>query len=372
MNNIYALNKEFKEQQILSHDELNLIVTKINEIIAFIAPLNKDSETDPQDDNQNEGITKSIEELIQEAIAGLVADVDRLKNTPSGQVVTEEMWAQYRNKTDETMQKVSAIELAFDGIDLTSLAANIQAAETLVSQLSISPEKINLIVSLVDDDGNLIIEPANIIAAITKDNGSGELISSIKISADQVTVSGNTTLQGAITRINGKLEGIDAQFENIGVNDTIEGKHIKGGDINIKNNFIVDENGHVTAKSISLNGQGSTFVIQPNAPNNIATLPEAKNGATAWVINLYPTTQPSMIDYADKTEVRTQSYNNFNGSDYSKNSYMKLMVGNRWEYASGQGTRTACSIGAGRFDLVSFALFVSDGKDWYLALENVL
>jgi len=68
-------------------------VTKINEIIAFIAPLNKDSETDSQDDNQNEGITKSIEELIQEAISGLVADVDRLKNTPSGQVVTEEMWA---------------------------------------------------------------------------------------------------------------------------------------------------------------------------------------------------------------------------------------------------------------------------------------
>lgn len=376
MNNIYALNKEFKEQQELSHDELNLIVTKINEIIAFIAPLNKDSETDPQDDNQNEGITKSIEELIQEAISGLVADVDRLKNTPSGQVVTEEMWAQYRNKTDQAMQKASAIEMAFDGIDLTSLAANIQAAETLVSQLSISPEKINLIVSLIDDDNHLIIDPAQIIAAITKDDESGELISSIKISADQVKLSagGNVTVDAKLTDIQGQLNAIYAEFQNVGVKDTLTSVHIKGGDINIGNGtFVVDANGHVTANNITLDGQGSTFIVSPDGPDTV-TLPDARMGASAVVINLWPSTQ----EYSNnrRIEVKTKSYDNFNYSDHSKNSYIKVKEGNHWSISDGVGTSlpNSCSLkgqGYATFSIAS-AIFASDGKDWYLVFANLV
>lgn len=375
MNNIYALNKEFKEQQILSHDELNLIVTKINEIIAFIAPLNKDSETDPQDDNQNEGITKSIDELIQEAIAGLIADVDRLKNTPSGQVVTEKMWAQYRNKTDEAMQKISAIEMAFDGINLTSLAANIQAAETLVSQLSISPEKINLIVSMIDDDNHLIIDPAQIIAAITKDDESGELISSIKISADQVELSGSTlSIKAKLADIEGQLSALYAEFQKVEVKDTLTSVHIKGGDINIGNGtFVVDANGHVTANNITLDGQGSTFIVSPDGPDTV-TLPDARMGASAVVINLWPSTQ----EYSNnrRIEVKTKSYDNFNYSDYSKNSYIKIKDGNHWSISDGVGIGLpkACSLkeqGYATFSIAS-AIFASDGKDWYLVFENLV
>lgn len=375
MNNIYALNKEFKEQQELSHDELNLIVTKINEIIAFIAPLNKDSETGSQDDNQNEGITKSIDELIQEAISGLIEDVDRLKNTPSSQVVTEEMWAQYRNKTDQAMQKASAIEMAFNGIDLTSLAANIQAAETLVSQLSISPEKINLIVSLIDDDNHLIIDPAQIIAAITKDDETGELISSIKISADQVELSGSTfNVKTKLADIEGQLSALYGEFQNVGVKDTLTSVHIKGGDINIGNGtFVVDANGHVTANNITLDGQGSTFIVSPDGPDTV-TLPDARMGASAVVINLWPSTQ----EYSNnrRIEVKTKSYDNFNSSDPSKNSYIKIKEGNHWSISDGVGISNpkSCTLkgqGYATFSIAS-AIFAADGKDWYLVFENLV
>lgn len=349
MNNIYALNKEFKEQQKLSHDELNLIVTKINEIIAFIAPLNKDSETDPQDDNQNEGITKSIDELIQEAIAGLIADVDRLKNTPSGQVVTEKMWAQYRNKTDEAMQKISAIEMAFDGINLTSLAANIQAAETLISQLSISPEKINLIVSMIDDDNHLIIDPAQIIAAITKDDESGELISSIKISANQVKLSagGNVTVDAKLTDIQGQLNAIYAEFQNVDVKDTLTGVHIKGGDINIGNGaFVVDSNGHVTANDIIMSGQGHWVTMEEYSS---VTLPEPRQGSSVVVFNRVPTASGIL---QGEPHYRTIDVNSGVIRVWTED-------GRRW---SNEGSSLTSWISS----RIVFAKFVSDGKDWYM------
>lgn len=354
MNNIYALNKKFTEQQELSHDELNLIVTKINEIIAFIAPLNKDSETDSQDDNQNEGITKSIEELIQEAISGLVADVDRLKNTPSGQVVTEEMWAQYRNKTDQAMQKASAIELAFDGIDLTSLAANIQAAETLVSQLSISPEKINLIVSLIDDDNHLIIDPAQIIAAITKDDESGELISSIKISADQVKLSGsNVTVKAKLTDIEGQLSAIYAEFQNVDVKDTLTGVHIKGGDININDKFIVEPGGHVIAESITLNGQ-SNFIMRRR--NQIIELPDPRPGTIITIVNETPSNADGFIDTTPKI--------------ITKDRYRQFI---RWfESSNGVWSRASSyedsRIPAHIAESMVFIQLVADGNNWYVTI----
>lgn len=349
MNNIYALNKEFKEQQILSHDELNLIVTKINEIIAFIAPLNKDSETDPQDDSQNEGITKSIDELIQEAISGLVADVDRLKNTPSGQVVTEQMWAQYRDKTDQAMQKVSAIEMAFNGINLTSLAANIQAAETLVSQLSISPEKINLIVSMIDDDNHLIIDPAQIIAAITKDGESGELISSIKISADQVELSGSTfNVKTKLTDIEGQLSALYAEFQKVEVKDTLTSVHIKGGDINIGNGaFVVDSNGHVTANDIIMSGQGHWITMEEYSS---VTLPEPRQGSSVVVFNRVPTASGIL---QGEPHYRTIDVNSGVIRVWTQEN------GGKW---SNQGSSLISWISS----RIVFAKFVSDGKDWYM------
>lgn len=61
---------------------------------------------------------------------------------------------------------------------------------------------------LVDENG---VKPAAIIGSITDNNG--KLISSIGISADQITIDGNTTLTG-------KLTALDADIASINVPDT--------------------------------------------------------------------------------------------------------------------------------------------------------
>ena len=181
--------------------------------------------------------------------------------------------------------------------------------------------------------------------------------SNIGIKASKIIIDGDTNLTGELTAIKAKFSEIEAikadiqeiNSNNINVADTIQGKHIKGGDINIGNGvFVVDSDGHVTANDIIMSGQGHWITMRQYES---ITLPEARPGSQVTLINKVPTAE---YVYEGEPNYRTIS---------TPNRQSRIIFwdvsGRKW---SDEGYRLASPI----TNRIVFATFISDGQDWYV------
>lgn len=194
------------------------------------------------------------------------------------------------------------------------------------------------------------VDKAYISGWIDKSNQSNIGIKASKIILDGSTVADELTAVkakfGEIESVKAKIEELDSN--NINVSDTINGKHIKGGDINIGNGvFVVDSDGHVTANDIIMSGQGHWITMEESSS---VTLPDARPGSSVMVFNRVPT-----AEYVYEGQEHYRTINAKYGS------VIKIWTedGRRW---SNQGSYIASPISS----RIVYANFISDGKDWYM------
>ena len=219
--NIPKLEKKFQRRQTLTSIEMTAITDKIDEIINALSSINT------EESGSNSGITESevqakvneakeeVTDLINSAIAQMQQNIEDLQNAPEGasQVITAEQWAQYRKKTDDLETDVSAIKLSYNGIDLVALQNKVDQINSWYGSISVDPGKIEILAALVDENNELIINQASIIAAITKSNG--RLTSKISISADKVYLDGDVTVTDKITAMDADIATLHADYANI-------------------------------------------------------------------------------------------------------------------------------------------------------------
>lgn len=214
------LNKIFQKNQVLTAVELNSITSKVDELIAALSSLEEAGSDDSNitEDYVQQKVNEAKAEvtaLVNSAVANLRQNIEDLMNAPSGasSVVTEEQWAQYRKKVTDLETDVAAIKLSYDGIDLVALKQTVDDINTWAGSISVDPGKIEILAALLDENNELIIKPASIIAAITKSNG--RLKSSITISADQVYLDGDVTVTNKLTALNADVSNLRASVANI-------------------------------------------------------------------------------------------------------------------------------------------------------------
>lgn len=212
------LNKTFYERQILTAAELNLIISKINEIIENI----------PSSSTQNPGITetevnnkiKAAKDELQLKINQILSQIENLDDGNT------------HERTDEEM------------MDLFK-----QAGKEVLVYYGVCDENGHpFFNTIIDENG---VKPAAIIGAITDNNG--KLNSSIGISADQIILNGNTTLTGTLTALNGRIDNIvvpdTATIKNAVIQDIQAGNVTITGTLNY--NRLVGAVETVTGSQIS-------------------------------------------------------------------------------------------------------------------------
>lgn len=174
------LNKTFYERQTLTAAELNLIISKINEIIENI----------PSSSTQNPGITETeINNKINAAKNELQLKINQIlsqiENLDDGNTHV---------RTDEEM------------MDLFK-----QAGKEVLVYYGVCDENGHpFFNTIIDENG---VKPAAIIGAITDNNG--KLNSSIGISADQVILDGDVTLTQGLTAMNGEITNLTSSNADI-------------------------------------------------------------------------------------------------------------------------------------------------------------
>ena len=292
-------------------------------------------------ENSNKNINKNITDLY-----------NKVQNLASGSLVIDNKEQFAKGIIDSTFAALLNMQLlkkeTIDGEEVYSCAIDLAAINKLTgmaSFLEILPGSAGLIATNFEQNSSGEWVPkydgARIIASI---NESGN--SAVKISADFINLEGYVKTS--------ELEAL-----NITANDTLTGVHIKGGDININDKFIVEPTGHVIADSITLNGQGHSIIVQPGGTYY---LPESRPGACVWIVNKYPTTQPSM---AEDIYIRTLSYNNYNRSNLDANSFIR-----QYDLNDGWNTnkiQNACQYDSSFANLMIVSMLVCDGKDWWEA-----
>lgn len=98
------------------------------------------------------------------------------------------------------------IQLLEGEINVASLRETVDDLNSLIGSLHIEPGKLELIAGLFDENDNLIINPASIIAAIV--DNDGKLTSEIAISANQVILDGDVTLTQGLTSMRGEITNL--------------------------------------------------------------------------------------------------------------------------------------------------------------------
>lgn len=204
------LEKTFYSNNKLTAAELNSLTAKIDEIIDLISSIGNNSGglTDLQVTDKINTAINQLKELLNQSIVNLQTNVENLRQVVEGasQTITAEEWAQYRKKTGDLEESVAAIKLTYDGIDLIALKDKVDNINAWAGSITVDPGKISILAALLDENNQLIINPASIIAAITDENG--KLTSTIGISADNVIIDGDTTVTQGITALRGDFSNL--------------------------------------------------------------------------------------------------------------------------------------------------------------------
>lgn len=366
--NIVKLNKTFHGGDVLNDYELNDITVKVDEIIDYVNLLSPSSSTGGNTTTPTDDLKKLIDDAINEfegklaeSVAALNKRITEIESSNEGETVehTDQYWTDLFKKTFErdgqtivngTLMKFGLIgedgKPTFNVTVLSEIKDTLDNLTKKASTIEVLEDKISLLVTQEDASGNPTVNPAAIIAAI---NGNK---SSVGISADQIILNGETIAH--------KIRAIEGNFVNITTDlltgQTINGSHIKGGDINIGDgNFTVDAQGNVIANSITCNGQGNLLFA---GEGDIVYFPQARRGTTVWVIFNQPL-------YNTGAELRTQSYDNFDASNASNMSEFRYR-----NVSTGKWTDHLLNKSGAHYvtNTHMTELWVSDGLDWYLML----
>lgn len=308
------LNLNFTENQILTSDEMNLISGKIDDIIRLLSSLDGVSSVgDAQVVNKINDVEDELEKISE--------TIKYFETLPDGihSIVTKEDLTVY----DKLADQVAAITLSYKGIDLSAykdMKDKMDEISKWASSLSIEPGKIELLASLVsdkDEDGNyeFLIPPAKIIAAITERDGS--LKSEIKISADNIDLSGYVTAQDLSANYisTDQLGDFENRVKNAVIDNldgiTINGVNINGGSLNIGNGkFTVDSSGKLIASDAEIKGVIIPVTVIVNNGDEY-TLPDAEDGAIYYILAM---TASDMLN-GNPAEIKCSTYNVQNGSN---------------------------------------------------------
>lgn len=305
------LNKTFQSGNILTAAELNLLTSKIDEIINNLptstTPTDPTNEITEQDITDKVNIAKAeLQALIDQLDADLSDLLIRVNNIPTGNNETN-------TDTDslKTVKDDLGVAFRYMGITknndgtysyntqfgssaiVTGIGQALAAIQTHVDTNgnTIAGIRANYYQDGTDNDGNPIYKPvydgASIIASI---NSNGD--SYVGISADKVTIDGNTTLTG-------KLTALDADIANINVPDTATIKNavisdIEAGNVTITGtlhyNRII---GNVTSVSSTTQLQDAAYFVQFTGPSTAdvsqyptLTLPAAPEVGQTLFINV--------------------------------------------------------------------------------------
>lgn len=305
------LNKTFYSGNVLTAAELNLLTAKIDEIVN-----NLPSSTTPTDSTN--GVTEQdiidqvnaakaeLQALIDQLDADLSDLLARVNNIPTGNSETNTDTESLRTVKDDlgvafrymgitknndgsysyNTQFGSSAIVAGIGQALAAIQTHVDTNGTTIAGI-----RANYYQDGTDSDGNPIYKPvydgASIIASI---NSTGQ--STVGISADKVTINGDTTLTG-------KLTAISADLANINVPDTATIKNavisdIEAGNVTITGtlhyNRII---GNVVSVSSTTQLQDAAYFVQFTGPSTAdvsqyptLTLPAAPEVGQTLFINV--------------------------------------------------------------------------------------
>lgn len=305
------LNKTFYSGNVLTAAELNLLTSKIDEIVN-----NLPTSTTPTDPTT--GITEQdIIDKVNIAKAELQALIDQLDADLSDLLIKVDNIPTGNNETNtdtdslKTVKDDLGVAFRYMGITknndgtysyntqfgssaiVTGIGQALAAIQTHVDTNgnTIAGIRANYYQDGTDNDGNPIYKPvydgASIIASI---NSNGD--SSVGISANKITLDGNTTLTG-------KLTALDADIASINVPDTATIKNavisdIEAGNVTITGtlhyNRII---GNVTSVSSTTQLQDAAYFVQFTGPSTAdvsqyptLTLPAAPEVGQTLFINV--------------------------------------------------------------------------------------
>lgn len=308
---INKLNKTFQSGNILTAAELNLLTSKIDEIVNSLPT--STTPTDPTNGITEQDITNKVniakaelQALIDQLDADLSDLLIRVNNIPTGNNETN-------TDTDslKTVKDDLGVAFRYMGITknndgtysyntqfgssaiVTGIGQALAAIQTHVDTNgnTIAGIRANYYQDGTDNNGNPIYKPvydgASIIASI---NSNGD--SSVGISADKVTIDGNTTLTG-------KLTALDADIASINIPNTATIKNavisdIEAGNVTITGtlhyNRII---GNVTSVSSTTQLQDAAYFVQFTGPSTAdvsqyptLTLPAAPEVGQTLFINV--------------------------------------------------------------------------------------
>ena len=305
------LNKTFYSGNILTAAELNLLTSKIDEIVNNLPT--STTPTDPtngiteQDIIDKVNIAKAeLQVLIDQLDADLSDLLIRVNNIPTGnnetntdtdslRTVKDDLGVAFRymgiTKNDDGTYSYNT-QFGSSAI-VTGIGQALAAIQTHVDTNgnTIAGIRANYYQDGTDNNGNPIYKPvydgASIIASI---NSNGD--SSVGISANKITLDGNVTLTH-------KLTGLDADIARINVPDTATIKNavisdIEAGNVTITGtlhyNRII---GNVTSVSSTTQLQDTAYFVQFTGPSTAdvsqyptLTLPAAPEVGQTLFINV--------------------------------------------------------------------------------------
>ena len=350
---------DFIPGNVLYAAQLTTLKEKIDQIIdylpdSFASQSDTQQPTDPSDtqttdttrltelenylallENSNKTINKNITNLY-----------NKVQNLASGNLIIDNKEQFARGIIDSTFAALLNMQLlkkeTIDGEEVYSCAIDLAAINKLTgmaSFLEILPGSAGLIATNFEQNSSGEWVPkydgARIIASI---NESGN--SAVKISADFINLEGYVKTS--------ELEAL-----NITANDTLTGVHIKGGDININDKFIVEPGGHVIAESITLNGQ-SNFIMRKR--NQVITLPDPRPGTIITIVNETPSNADEFTDTTPKIITKDRSKQFIRWFESSNGVWSRA--------ASYEDSRIPAHIA----EPMVFIQLVADGNNWYVPI----
>lgn len=222
----------FKSGHVLYAEQLNTLVKKINSIINDVASIDTTPTT-----TTGGGVTASeVDQKINKAVNDLNKLIDDAKTNLDLRIsfIEDSDPQNVNRKTDkEWIELFKDVLKGSDGRELmnavlfemgvcnsdgvpyfdATVMQKIDGTEERVSSLEMLPDQISLLVER-KQDGSYAVKPGAIIAAITED-GTGMLKSSIGLSADNITLDGDTFANSLSTKI---LEATNGTFGSMMTN----------------------------------------------------------------------------------------------------------------------------------------------------------
>lgn len=204
------LETQFQSNNILYASELNAIIDKINEIIRNFPSSTGGGVTQEELDKKIKDATDRYKDLLgmaEDRLSGRLALLELASPTESTD------WIQIfkdilRGENGQEIMKGVLFRMGLTDEEGTpyfdaTIQHKIDGYDNRISTLEILPGQMSLLVER--RNGQNVIKAANIISAITDENGN--LVSSVNVSADQILLDGDVSISNTLSVANNLASG---------------------------------------------------------------------------------------------------------------------------------------------------------------------